>query len=301
MPMRTSLALCSLALAAAALTGCSTESEMRASDPAASDAAGAGDEPAESPAAAPTGMPTATPPAEGEVATAGLVTVLDDGDGPELCLGAVAESLPPQCAGLKMTAWDWAAHPEHEEQAGTRWGSFHVTGAFDGTTFTVTEAIPAALYDTLNAPVEEPLGTPCEEPEGGWVVDQATTSGEAMDATLQAASALPGYAMAWLDGDTVNVAVTEDPAGAEAKLRETWGGGLCVSEAEHTEAELQAIQGELNAVPGMLSVSSTRPDNLELHVVHDDGSIQQWTDATFGEELVTVTSALVPVEGGAAG
>ena len=295
MPMRTSFALCSLVLAAAALTGCSTESEMRASDPAASDAGGSADDPTESPAVATTGMPTAIPAAEGEVATDGLVTVLDDGDGPELCLGAVAESLPPQCAGPTMTGWDWAAHPEREEQAGTRWGSFYVQGTFDGTTFAVTEAVPAALYDTLSTPAEEPLGTPCEEPPGGWVVDAATTSGEAMDATLQAASALPGYAMGWLDGNTVNLAVTEDPAGAEAKLRETWGGGLCVSEAEHTEAELQAIQGELNAVPGMLSVASTRPDVLELHVVQDDGSIQAWADETYGDGLVEVTSALVPL------
>jgi hypothetical protein len=36
----------------------------------------------------------------------------------------------------------------------------------------------------------------------------------------------------------LNVRVTEDLAGAEAKLRETWGGMLCVSKAEHTESEL---------------------------------------------------------------
>lgn len=286
--MKTSLALGALALAAATLTGCSSESEMRAEDPAAADAGGSGDD---TPAA---GVPASVPAVDGRVATQGLVTVLDDGDGPELCLGAVAESLPPQCGGPKITGWDWATNEMHEEAAGVKWGSFHLTGTFDGTTFAVDEAIPAALYDTLAVPQEEPLGTPCEETQDG-AVDTTKSSPEAMDATLTAASALPGYAMAWLDGNVVNVAVTEDPAGAEATLRETWGGPLCVSEAEHTQAELEAIQRELNELPGMLSVASTRPDHLEVHVVQDDGSLQEWADETYGEGLVEVTSALTPV------
>lgn len=300
MTMRTSLALCALALTAA-LTGCSSESEMRATDPAAADAAGSGDPAAEEPGAAATGMPTAIPAAEGEVATDGLVTVLDDGDGPELCT-AVAESLPPQCSGPKVTGWDWAANPQHEDQGGTKWGSFHLTGTFDGTSFAVSQATPAALYDTMTAPPEEePPGTPCEEPEGGWVVDESKTSGEAMDATLNAASALPDYATAWLDGETINVAVTGDPAAAEATLRETWGGALCVTQAQHTEAELQAVQAELNQLPGLVSSGSRQPDSLEVHVIHDDGSIQEWADQEYGEGLVTVSSTLVPLEGRMAG
>ena len=301
MTMRTSLALCALALTAT-LTGCSSESEMRATDPAAADAAaGSGDHSTEDPAAAPTGMPTAVPAAEGEVATDGLVTVLDDGDGAELCT-AVAESLPPQCSGPKIAGWDWAANPQHEDQGGTTWGSFHLQGTFDGTAFTVSGATPAALYDTMTAPPEEePPGTSCEEPAGGWVVDESTTSGEAMDATLTAASALPDYATAWLDGETINVAVTGDPAAAEATLRETWGGGLCVTQAQHSEAELQAVQAELNRLPGFISSGSPEPDRLEVHVVFDDGSLQQWADEQYGEGLVTVTSSLVPLEGRLAG
>jgi hypothetical protein len=143
-------------------------------------------------------------------------------------------------------------------------------------------------------PEEEPLGTPCG-PDSAALVDETKTSPEAMDATLNGAAALPGYAMAWLDGDTMNVAVTEDPAGAESTLRETWGGGLCVTEAQHTEAELQAVQAELNALPGLQSSGSRAPDTLDVQVLFDDGSIQQWTDATYGEGLVTVTSTLVPV------
>ena len=296
MPMRTSLALCALALTAVGLTACSTESQMRATDPAAADAA-ASEEAATEPGTEPAEMPTAVPAAEGPVATDGLVTVLDAGDGPLLCAGPVAASLPPQCTGPEISGWDWAEHPEFEDQGGTRWGSFHLTGTFDGTAFTVTEAIPAALYDTLSTPEDEPLGTPCEEPAGGWVVDESKTSSEAMDATLTAAATLPDYASAWLDDDIINVAVTGEPAAAEAALRETWGGALCVTQAERTQAELEAVQAELNALPGLLSVGSSRPDELDVRVLHDDGSFQQWVDQQHGEGFVTVSSALVPVTG----
>lgn len=289
--MRTSLTLVALALAASTLAGCSSEAEMRAVDPAAGSDSPAADSPAaDSPA--PASMPSAVPAADGEVRTRNLATVLDQGEAPQLCLGAVAESYPPQCSGLLLAGWDWSEHPEHEEAAGTRWGLFMVTGTFDGTTFTATDAISAALYDPMAEEPEPPLGTPCEDPQPG----DGQTSSEAMDATLNAAPALPGYAMAWLDGNTVNVAVTEDPAGAEATLRETWGGPLCVSSAEHTQRELEAIQMELNKLPGLLAAGSTRPDHLGVEVVHDDGSIQAWVDQEYGEGLVTVTSALVPAE-----
>jgi len=51
----------------------------------------------------------------------GVGTVLDDGDGPELRLGGVAESLPPQCGGTKVLGWDWADIEDQESLAGTTW------------------------------------------------------------------------------------------------------------------------------------------------------------------------------------
>jgi hypothetical protein len=67
---------------------------------------------------------------------------------PELCLGPVAESYPPQCGGPRIDGWDWAdRHGVFEHQGTVRWGSFAVSGTWDGTTFTVTGVIPAALYD----------------------------------------------------------------------------------------------------------------------------------------------------------
>jgi hypothetical protein len=119
-----------------------------------------------------------------------------------------------------------------------------------------------------------------------------------MDATLTAAAALPTYSTAWLSNGTISVAVTEDPEGAEAELRKTWGGLLCVTTVERTEADLNTVNQELQAALGeqLLTSGSTAPDSLDAQVVYDDGSIQEWADATYGDGLVRISSALVAAE-----
>ncbi|UUZ60476.1 hypothetical protein [Nocardioides sp. B-3] len=297
---RTAVALAALIALSAPITlaACSTEEQMEAVDPAGDTVADVAAEPGE--------LPTAVPAATGAVTTGGLVTVLDDGDGPELCT-FVAESFPPQCSGTPMATWEWADHPEHEDESGTKWGSFALTGTFDGTTFAVTEAVPAALYDPTSRAPEPELTTPCEPPAEGWgVVDPAMATQEAMDATFTAAAALPGYAGSFIDQPddpaaandptrlVINVAVTKDAAGAEAKLRETWGGALCVSEAAYTEAELNELAMELQKLPGVTS-SSAAADVVQIGVLYDDGSLQDWADATYGDGRVEITSTLTPV------
>jgi len=281
--MRILVAAAALTVLGAA-TACSTEAEMRAVDR--TDAGAAADAPS---GEAPRPVP------DGDVRTLGLVTVLDDGDGPEMCLGAVAASSPPQCSGPALAGFDWG-DAGSEEAGGVRWGSYALTGTFDGSTFTVGDAIPAALYDTTAAPEPEPLAAACDEPT---TTDTAKATPEDLDATLAAASALPSYASAWLTGDdTVNVAVTDDAEGAEAELRRTWGGKLCVTTVERTDADLNEVNQELQAALGdqLLTSGSTTPDSLDAQVVFDDGSIQEWADATYGDGLVRISSALVPVE-----
>ena len=266
-----------------AATACSTEAEMRAVDPSGS---------GESAASAPSdGAPKPVP--DGEVRTQGLVMVLDDGDGPEMCLGGVAESYPPQCGGPALTDFEWG-DVGFEEAAGVRWGSYALTGTFDGTSMTVTDAIPAALYDVMAEPEQDPLAAACDD---ATTTDTTKATPQDMDATLAAASALPTYATAWLSGNTINVAVTEDAEGAEAELRRTWGGMLCVTTVERTDADLTQVNEELQAALGdqLLTSGSTSPDSLDAQVVYDDGSVQEWADATYGDGLVTVTSALAPV------
>lgn len=266
--------------------------------------------------------PTSIPAAEGEVLA--QATVLEKDGGPQLCLGVVAASLPPQCGGPVITNWDWATVADHaERRAGTTWGTFAVSGTFDGTSFTLTQdPIPLALYDPpAPAPEPDPFATRCPEPDGGWqVLDPRTASNAALQRTLRRAKRLDGYGGAWLDqsvnpaaarlGDdqsvegamndprllVLNVLTTADLTATERTLHETWGGMLCVSPARSTEAERRRIQRELTDLPGMLS-SSAGLDRVELQVVWDDGSYQRWADAAYGDGTVVVTSALQPADG----
>jgi hypothetical protein len=126
------------------LAACGTEGGGRAADLA-------GDPTASGPA---TAMPTAIPAASGPVTTRQPATVMDTGS-PELCLGAVAESYPPQCRGIPLVGWSWRNLDGAFERVGdVRWGQFAVTGTFDGTTLTVRDAVPAALHDPGPLPAE---------------------------------------------------------------------------------------------------------------------------------------------------
>jgi hypothetical protein len=129
-------AILALLVVGAALPACSAD-DTSGRDPA-------------SRSSSPPPMPSEVPAADGPVATDGLVTVMDRGS-PELCLGAVALSYPPQCGGPAIVNWDWAEHGRgmFERSGGVRWGSFHLVGRWDGSELTVEEAVPAALHDAL--------------------------------------------------------------------------------------------------------------------------------------------------------
>ncbi|GAA2129556.1 hypothetical protein [Nocardioides bigeumensis] len=297
--LRATVAAPLLVLALGLLSACSGSSDDgdTATDPAGSGGAGSGASAGE--------MPTSVPPPTSDVVGVGTVMDLGQGEDPQLCLGAVAESYPPQCSGIPITNWDWKPVKDTSEASGTvRWGSYAVTGAYDGKTFEVTqEPMSSALYDPM--PADNPFVTTCEEPAGGWaVVDESKVGFEDQDAVYAAAAQLPNYAGSFLDMNAdkpddasatiVNVLVTDDPEGAEKALREVWGGPLCVTVAEHTEAELVEIQDGLTGLPGLLS-SGPQLDKLVVDVVWDDGTLQSWADATYGEGLVAMRSVLQPV------
>jgi hypothetical protein len=58
--------------------------------------------------------------------------------GPEIC-SSVQESLPPQGSGIPIRGWDWTAVEGARTLNGTTWGTWHVTGTFDGDVFVLTE------------------------------------------------------------------------------------------------------------------------------------------------------------------
>ena len=107
-----------------------------------------GDQPAD----ASTATAPPTPSASGQVTA--VATVLQEADGPpELCLGGVAASLPPQCGGPEIVGWDWDA-VEADSAQSTTWGEYAVEGTWDGETFHLTEA--TAAPDEWPEPPEDP-------------------------------------------------------------------------------------------------------------------------------------------------
>lgn len=283
---------------------------------------GCGSEPSGSdPQAAELPRPTEVPAAAGEVTTRYPVTVIDDGDGAELCLSGVDESLPPQCGGPLLLGWDWSElEGDFDEQSGTRWGDFVVTGTFDGASVTVSSVVPAAEADQRPDAEGDVWNTPCPEPEGGWVpVDPDRTTQAGVDRAFRIADRLPTYGASWVDLSInpaaddepsglewelamsdprytiINVAVTDDLDGAEAAIREVWGGPLCISEALHTYRELRQVEDDLADLPGSIGAEAS-DERINAYVIHDDGTLQAWADEEYGEGVVEVSSALVPVE-----
>lgn len=100
------------------------------------------------------GDPLPTPATTGSVLAQG--TVLQIGDAtPQLCLGVVAESYPPQCNGPEIAGWDWTAVEMKETAEEVTWGAFALTGTWDGAVFTSTaEPIPLALFDPAMSAVD---------------------------------------------------------------------------------------------------------------------------------------------------
>ena len=83
---------------------------------------------------------------------------------PLLCVGAVAESAPPQCSGPVLVGWDWDAF-DHEETGGVRWvQGVAIEGTYDAEaqTFTATGEPMSAAAITMPA-IEVPEGDLSEE------------------------------------------------------------------------------------------------------------------------------------------
>jgi hypothetical protein len=103
----------------------------------------------------------------------------------------------------------------------------------------------------------------------------------------------------------MNVVVTEDAAGAEAAIREAWGGPLCLTERPgRTEAELMAVRAEAErfivdelGLEVLWSAEGNVGLAAEVGVVVDPGGAGQAAlDERYGEGMVELFSLLKPVE-----
>ncbi len=235
--------------------------------------------------------------------------------GPELCLGGVAASDPPQCGGVPVANWDWNAVDGEESGvegdwgSGTVWGTFHVVGTFDGETFTVTEAGPP---EPVPAPVEETeFDSSCEPPPEGWEISAWSDNTDAVNEYIQAQ---PDYVRSWVSYIKKPTEDVEDPGpfifnvvftgGAErheAAIRNLWSGPLCVVvENVPSERELAQIRSEAERElenMGLEMFGSSSFETIDILVALDrDGAAQAAFDERYGPGIVVVTSALRPVE-----
>ena len=231
----------------------------------------------------PTAGSSTTSSPGGETLYEGTGMVLQKGDAPpELCLGAVMDSLPPQCGGPVIIGWDWDLIGDEETAADVTWGDATVLGHFDGDSFEVVEAgAPEWPEDD-----EDPIGTACPEPSGGWASpDPDKMTEDHRERVMRSARREPDFAGLWIDyleepaefEDTpyvLNVAFTGDLERHEADIRKDWGGPLCVTEFDHTLDELTKIQNELSGSVGkdlgldVLTAGSYEYENtVEISVV----------------------------------
>lgn len=177
-------------------------------------------------------VPTEVPAASGEVRTRGVVTVLDDGTRPEICLGPVAESFPPQCSGPPLVGWDWRQRrlelgqpgggpaggaTGHEQAAGVRWGQYALVGRWDGQAFTLTTAVPAAQYEPPSD-----VSTPSPPPSGD--VEAATLERIARDL----GRILPGAQSSYVTDGRAHIDVVYDDGSLQEWAERRHGTGVVV-------------------------------------------------------------------------
>lgn len=244
-------------------------------------------------------------------------TILQDPDGePELCVGGVAESLPPQCGGPVVVGLDWEDVPWRETANGVTWADVTAVGTFDGKTFTLTRPVRRRV---LKEPDNDWLtDIECAAPPGGWKVRDPSKIGiEAQEAAGRTARRSAGFAGMWWqytvvsgdenpDPDTavLHFAFTESLDERRAELERVWGGPLCVVERERSYRELQTIatrigndSTELEASGiQLLSYGADEIDNVvSVQVILADERAVAEFRSRYGD-MVVVSGALRPVE-----
>ncbi|MFI2362796.1 hypothetical protein [Promicromonospora sp. NPDC019610] len=143
-----------------------------------------------------------------------VATVLQEGDDPpELCLGGVAESYPPQCGGPEIVGWDWDAVDAEESAQGTTWGTYTVEGTWDGETFDLTEA--GAAPAEPSASPDDPRLAPDDAGAAGAGSDADELQNEVFDDL--------GGLTGWVENGYVWVTVVYDDGSIQRYADDTYG------------------------------------------------------------------------------
>jgi hypothetical protein len=265
------------------------------------------------------GVPARTVGAQGHRYQTTSMVLQSRDHGPELCLGGVADSLPPLCRGVPITNWRWDQVEGQQTAGGTTWGTYQLVGTYDGASFTLirVDLPPPTTRPSAAEQFKDEPKSPCPEPAGGWAVpDPARRSERYLEPVTRAARAQPDFAGVWLSylapmghnvaeepGEFVlNVAFTGELTRHQAQLRPLWGGRLCVARQQRSYRELLRIQRELQGSVGAklgLRVLGTgvREDAnaVSLEVVVLEQRAREALDQRYGAGAVQATAALTPV------
>ena len=148
-------------------------------------------------------------PPQGDVLVQG--TVMDKAGAVSLCVGPIAQSYPPQCAGIPLEGWDWGAADGFETAGDSTWGAYAVTGTFDGETITSSAPpIPLALFDPM-LPDDPTGGEPGHTSEAELLTIQQTAQ-DRLDDGVQSSFVENGYVrlqVLWDDGTYQDAADAE--------------------------------------------------------------------------------------------
>jgi hypothetical protein len=301
-------------LAVLLVTACGEQAAVPGGPPPSSGAS----TPAPSDVARPDLVPDGHP---GPFETTGFV-LQDHSHGPQLCVGAVAASLPPQCTGPDLIGFDFSSLPagSHEVVLESRYGSFVITGTPQGGAIRLTAPARPADPESRPSTPEPSFASPCPEPAGGWrPLDPPRATEEALQAAAARAQAVPGYGLLWIDQPAatpaeiaaeatnnplryvLNVSTTGYLAEMESAVRAAWGGALCVSAAAHSEAELTRVRDALEEPGAELPLLDLQLDQLVGRVTATAlvarEADQRRLDEQFGVGVVRLSSVLRPPAG----
>jgi hypothetical protein len=106
--------------------------------------------------------------------------------------------------------------------------------------------------------------------------------------------AQPDFAGLWFDESILNVRFTGDLARHESELRAIWGGPLCVSAADHTRAQLLAIQSEIEGPDVVWSSTNEAQGVVDVQVLIATPALQAEYDAEYGDGVVRLTGWFQP-------
>lgn len=246
-------------------------------------------------------------------------TVLErPGSGPELCVGGVLDSLPPQCSGAAIVEWDWTTAPGAQTVRGVTWGEFHVVGTYDDAkfTFTLTQPPTAPLPAQPRTPADK-FTAPCPTPRGGWsIVDASKVTLANYQSMTTTVPTQQGYAGMWLDNSTpvdgrvvsltnqiITFAFTGNLAEHRAQIAAVWGGPICVIQHTRSRTQLDAIvqtvQGPVARELDLRIVGGVAVDDvtgaITVDVMLAPPAAQRQLDQRFGVGVVRLHQVLTPL------